>query len=585
MNTTVTAEHQQAHERELQRIEELCAASIRALSGQADLHFRGSRLHRGLKRLPSYAPHLHPTLEEDDFKSFRGAADGLALRLAHSDPDIHQQDCPSEATARILYEMLEQFRVESLVDPGMIGVKRNLQHRFDQWSLAFHHSGLTETLSGLILYTIAQTSRARVHGTSVLEATEDLIETTRGKLIALTGPHLAAMRKTRSEQHLYAPEARILSEKITQMLKDIAAEANGTDEASATDDDQQNPLASGRFSLWMDFDGQDDAGVAIATTERSKALDDARDGYTVFSREYDQTHHTAELVRAAELREYRERLDLQIQEQGLNVRKLARRLKAVLAEPVHDGWEGGQEEGRIDGSRLAQLITSPAERRLFKADRIEPIANCALSFLIDCSGSMKTHVDAVAMLVDLMSRALEQAGVTTETLGYTTGAWNGGRARKDWDRARRPQHPGRLNERWHLIFKDADQSWRRARPSIAALLKADMFREGIDGEAIDWACQRLNDRNEKRRILVVISDGCPMDSATQLANDDTYLDQHLMQVVQKHEEQGAVQIFGIGVGLDLSVFYSRCQAIDLTQGLRYEVFSELIELISGHRRR
>ena len=330
---------------------------------------------------------------------------------------------------------------------------------------------------------------------------------------------------------------------------------------------------------------EDDAGVAVATTERSQALDDARDGYTVFSREHDQTHRTAQLVRAAELREYRERLDLQIQEQGLNVRQLARRLKLVLAEPVHDGWEGGEEEGRIDGSRLAQLIASPTERRLFKADRIEPVANCALSFLIDCSGSMKTHSNAVAMLVDLMSRALEQAGVTNEILGFTTGAWNGGRARKDWERARKPQHPGRLNERWHLILKDADQSWRRARPAIAALLKADMFREGIDGEAVDWACQRLNDRDEKRRILIVISDGCPMDSATQLANDDTYLDQHLMQIVQKHEEQGTVQIFGIGVGLDLSVFYSRCQAIDLTQGLRHEVFGELIELISGHRRR
>ncbi|MFK7967411.1 MAG: cobalt chelatase [Burkholderiaceae bacterium] len=585
MNNGLTTESQQAHERELQRIEELCAASIRALSGQPDLHFRGSRLHRGLKRLPSYAPHLHPKLEDDDFSSFRGASDGIALRLTHSDPEIHKQHSPAEPTARILYEMFEQFRVEAMAPPEMIGVKRNLQHRFDEWSLAFHHSGLTETLSGLILYTVAQTSRARVHGSSVLEATEDLIETTRGKLISLTGPQLAAMRKLRHDQAQYAPEAKVLSEKVTQMLKDIAREANGSDDDGGSGDEDDEPLANGRFSLWMDFDGQDDAGVAIATTERSKALDAATDGYTAFTREYDQTHRTADIVRAAQLREYRERLDQLIQEQGLNARRLARRLKAVLAEPVHDGWEGAQEEGRIDGSRLAQLVSSPAERRLFKADRIEPIANCALTFLIDCSGSMKTHAESVAMLVDLMSRALEQAGVTSEILGFTTGAWNGGRARKDWERARKPQHPGRLNERWHLIFKDAEQSWRRARPSISALLKADMFREGIDGEAVDWACQRLHERNEERKILIVISDGCPMDSATQLANDDTYLDQHLMQVVQKHEEQGAIQIFGIGVGLDLSVFYSRCQAVDLTQGLRFEVFGEIIELISGHRRR
>ena len=191
----------------------------------------------------------------------------------------------------------------------------------------------------------------------------------------------------------------------------------------------------------------------------------------------------------------------------------------MLAEPTHDGWEGAQEEGRIDGARLAQLIISPAERRLFRADRIEPVAHTALSFLIDCSGSMKTHAEPVAMLVDVMARALEMAGATSEILGFTTGAWNGGRAMRDWKRAGQPRHPGRLNERCHLIFKDADTPWRRARPAIGALLKADLFREGVDGEAVDWACARLHDRPEPRKILVVISDGCPMDSATQLAND------------------------------------------------------------------
>ncbi len=569
-------------EREQQRVEELCAAAIRALSGQGDLHFRGGRLHRGLQKLPAFAPHLHPTLDDDDFASFRGAADGLALRLAHSNPALHQSLCPADVNARLVFEMLEQIRVEALVDAQMPGVRRNLAHRFEQWSLAFHDSGLTETLSGLILYTLAQISHARVHGVAVLEATEDMIETTRGKLVSMIGHDLAALRRVRDDQATYGGHAKAIAERIADLLHGLA-ERDGVDEDDEDGNDKDDsPI---RFSLWMDFDAQQDDGPAVAVTERSKALDAAGGGYRIFTTTYDQQHDTTELVRTELLREFRERLDRRIAESGLNASALARQLKAVLAEPTHDGWEGAQEEGRIDGARLAQLIISPAERRIFRADRIEPVAHTALTFLIDCSGSMKTHAEPVAMLVDVMARALEMAGATSEILGFTTGAWNGGRAMRDWKRAGQPRHPGRLNERCHLIFKDAETPWRRARPAIGALLKADLFREGVDGEAVDWAIARLHDRPEPRKILVVISDGCPMDSATQLANDPTYLDQHLLQVVQKHEQAGIVQIFGVGVGLDLSVFYSRCQAIDLEPGLRPEVLREIVALIAGSRRR
>jgi cobaltochelatase CobT len=563
-----------AREKRQQRVEELCAASIRALAAQSDLHFRGGRLHLGLRKLPAFAPHLHPTLDEDDFASFRGAADGLALRLAHSDPGTHALHCPPDSTARMLFELLEQIRVESLASTQMPGVQHNLQHRFDAWSLAFHASGLIETLSGLILYTVAQIARARVHGVPVLEATEDLIETTRGKLVRTLGPDLAALRRTREDQAAYAVHAAAIAGQISALLQ-REAEALGEDEAAAAEQ------AGANFSLWMDFDDTEESATPAATTERSAALDSAQDGYRIFTAAYDQEHRSEDLVRSELLREYREQLDLQIAQRSLNIARLSRHLKALLAEPTAEGWDGAQEQGRIDGARLAQLISSPAERRLFRDDRIEPVAQCALSFLIDCSGSMKQHASAVAMLVDVMARALEAAGVTSEILGFTTGAWNGGRAQRDWQRAGLPPHPGRLNERCHLVFKSAETTWRRARPAIAALLKADLFREGIDGEAVDWACGRLHDRPEERRILIVISDGCPMDSATQRANDATYLDQHLLQVVQRHEQAGAVEIFGVGVGLDLSVFHIRCQAIDLSQGLTEEVLREIVRLIAG----
>jgi cobaltochelatase CobT len=175
---------------------------------------------------------------------------------------------------------------------------------------------------------------------------------------------------------------------------------------------------------------------------------------------------------------------------------------ALLATPLRDDWAQAQEEGFIDGRRLAQLITSPTERRLFRQPVREPVADAAVTFLIDCSGSMRTHRQAVSAMVDVFARALELAGATSEILGFTTGAWNGGRAAKDWQRAGRPTRPGRLNEVLHLVFKAAETPWRRARRDLAAMLKEDAFREGIDGEALQWAAQRLRARPERRRPLL-----------------------------------------------------------------------------------
>jgi cobaltochelatase CobT len=566
---------EQARQRRQQRIEELCAASIRALVGDADLHFRGGRLHQGERRLPAFAPHLHPSIERDPFTAFRGAADGLAMRLRHSDPALHAAQAPADPTAASLFDLLEQIRAESQADERMPGLRHNLLQRFDSWSSAFHHSGLTETLSGLIVYTLVQVVQARVHGRRVLEDTEDLIETTRGRLVTLIGDHLAGLRREREDQQAYAPHARAIAEQVAALLRDLAAAEDGDDEPD------HNRGRRFDFSLWTESDSELDSSPAIASTERSRAFEEAGGAYRVFTRAYDRELHAASLVRPEQLRQFREQLDARIAARGLNVARLARQWKALLAVPTADGWDGAQEEGRIDGSRLAQLIASPAERRLFRAERIEPVAHTALSFLLDCSGSMKQHVETVSMLVDVSARALEAAGVVTEVLGFSTGAWNGGRAARDWQRAGRPQHPGRLNEQLHLVFKDADTAWRRARPGIAALWKADLYREGFDGEAVDWACGRLMALPQTRRILLVVSDGCPMDSATERANDATYLDHHLLQVVRRHEQAGQVEVLGVGVGLDLSLFYSRCQAIDLSRGLSAEVLQELLTLVRG----
>lgn len=570
--------------RQQQRIEELCGATVRALTGERDLHFRARRLYRGTRLLPLAAPHLYPA-PDADFGSFRGAADGLALRVLHSDLALHRAHAPSGGAARAVFDLLEQQRVESLVAEAWVGARQNLRHRFEQWSAAFAASDLFETSSGLLLFTLAQVTRLRLTGEPVHEATEDAIETTRGLLVRTLGPLLTALKRERHDQARFAPHALEVAATVAEMLAALAGAEAGAD---AGDDDS----AVAAFTLRVDFGHDADDTVVVAPHGKSRVLEEADHRYRVYTREYDQQHAAERLVRADELRGLREQLDARIAQSGLNIGRLARDFKALLAQPRPDDWDSGQEEGRIDGRRLAQLVASPAERRLFRTEHLEPQANCQLTLLIDCSGSMKQHSASVALLADVMTRALEQAGVRVEVLGYTTAAWNGGRPAKAWQRAGRPPHPGRLNELRHLVFKAAETSWRRARPGLAALQKNELFREGIDGEALQWACARLREadaadegRAIDRRILIVVSDGSPMDTATNLANDLHYLDHHLRRVVAQEEARGDIEILGLGVGLDLSPFYSRCQALDPAAPVTAATFREVIDLIAGRRHR
>lgn len=564
-----------------QQVEELCVASIRALAGERDLHFRGRRLHRGRQRLPHWAPHLHPALERDDFGSFRGAADGLALRLRHGDAALHAALQPADATERLVFDLLEQFRCESLVDAAHAGVVHNLRHRHEAWSAEFHRSGLTDTARGLLLYALAQMARARITAEPVVEATGDLIEATRFALAPAIGTPLAGLRRERHDPAAFAVHALQIARTVGAMLCEGAAAEARDDAAGAARERADAPS----FALLLDPDAEVSDGIASVEPGDSRVLAESADGYRIFTRAYDRELRPAALLRAPVLAAHRERLDRRVAAQGAHLPKLARALQALLADPADDGWDGAQEQGRIDGRRLAQLVAVPTERRLFRTEREAPAVSAALTLLVDCSGSMKAHAESVAMIAELLLRAAELAGARTELLGFSTGAWQGGRAARDWQRAGRPRHPGRLAETAHLVFKAAEQPWRHARRGIAALLEPTLFREGVDGEAVAWACTRLRAQEVRHRLLLVVSDGCPMESATQLANDASYLDHHLREVVAQEEARGGVAIFGVGVGLDLSPYYGRCQAIDLAAPPGNAVFAELLQMVGGHRRR
>ena len=585
----------QAAARHQQRVEELCAAAIRALCGQRDLHFRARRLHRGRQRLPAFAPHLHPRIEDDDFGSFRGAADGLALRLRLSSEALHQRLAPAEPVRRMLFDMLEQFRVESLAAAGgpdttegavgWPGVRSNLRHRFEQWTLDAHHRGLTDTARGLLLMTVAQMGRARVTAEPVVEAIEDRIEATRAGIGPLLGHGLGPLRRSRHDQAAYAGPALAVADAVARLL-----EASGDGQLLKQADSGHEPDERVAFGFLVQPDDEPEADLtATVVLGSSRVLLGSDSGYRVYTTAYDRVLHPAAHLRPAQLQEFRQRLDGLVAAQGLNLNRLARQLKAALSRPSRDDWASAQEEGLIDGRALAQLVASPTERRLFRQELQEPQADASVTFLIDCSGSMRQHVEHVALLVDVMARALDMAGVPNEILGFSTSAWHGGRALRDWrndsDRQRpgegRPRHPGRVAEVAHLIFKDADTGWRHGRRGIAALLRPDLFREGVDGEALAWAAQRLRTRSEARKLLVAVSDGCPMEAATQQANDEHYLDHHLQQVAGQIESDGDIELAALGVGLDLSPYYRRGHVLDLQHGVTDRLLREVVALLAG----
>lgn len=568
-----------AHSRQQQKTVEICAASARAISRQPDLHFRGRQLYRGSTPQPSPAVHLREHDAERPYAASRGRADAIALRLRHSDPQLHQQHAPIAPIARLIFDLLEQCRIEAQAPAHLPGAGANINANFKHWASHYFHTGLAENYIGNLMLTLILIARARINAAPVPEYAEAAIEATRAAIVPVIGHALAELKACRHDQAAFARPARQLAETVCAMI-----EAELADQQESGDAEQSNnALAAFPLLLAMEEEGSETEAIATAKTGRSPTFSKHHQQYHIYTTEFDQEVAAASLIRPALLTELRAQLDQQIHQQGINVRELARKLAAALNPPQQRSWLFGQEEGRIDGRRLSQLVSSPTERRLFYQDHHQPTSDAVVSLLIDCSGSMREHIDQVAIIVDVMVKALGMAGITSEVLGFSTAAWNGGRAHQQWLSRGRPAQPGRLNETCHLIFKPAEQGWRQSRKSIAALLKADLFKEGVDGEAVAWACQRLRLRAEDQRYLLVISDGCPMDTATNLTNDPFYLDNHLKAVVAQETHRGEITILGLGVGLDLSPYYPRNLAMAGATAVDNRLMTEIVELFASSR--
>lgn len=548
----------------------LGGAVVRTLTANAGLQWSGRTLYDGVDPIALVAAHQCDAL--DTLEDQRALLDGAALRLRLSDAAFHAANAPLDEVERFVYELLEQFRCESLVPEGYPGLRRNLRERLARWGSAFVSSGITETSLGILLFTVALISWSRLTGNEIDDGMADLIESTRAGVVPEIGGDLSAMKRHRRDQARFNAHALRICRWVGQSVK--GAQAQG--QASARPFKSRNG-----FALRLHFQQGPPVPQPAAVIGENKAWQQGKQGYRIFSTRYDQEAEAGVLVRSALLQETRDQMDREISERGLNVSRLARRLQQRLAVTQRDGWHFQLEEGYIDSSRLSQLVCDPLNREIFLAERVMPVVRCAVTILLDCSGSMKAHAQATSLLVDLLGHALAMAGAETEILGFTTKSWSGGRALRDWQLAGSPELPGRLNERLHIVFKSASTPWRRARLALSALRRQELYREGMDGEALEWAAQRLVLRSVDRRILLVVSDGCPMDSATHQANGAHYLDQHLKQVVSRIEKEGSIEVCGLGVGLDLGCFYRRRLGIRLQEGLDHAMLTAVGDLISA----
>lgn len=530
-------------------------------------------------------PFLMVDLADATRQRARGVADAMALLLRFSDLDLHQRLSPSAPLERIVFDLLEQLRCESLAPVELAGLRANLDASFDAWCSSARSERVDESRSAMLVYTVTHMARSRLLGRSVPEDVDELIETTRGHVGPIVGHAIRRLRATSVSQEAYAVPAREIARLVAEIADDSTVAGNAASLAT-------------RFRLFVPsgWDAPESVGdgdhAGGRTTEHGGAAGDGDlatlGDYHVYTRAHDRVVTGRSLYPAERLARHRSDLDRLVAAQAVSAPRLAQRMLQLFGTPSDDDWRFGVDDGVLDGRRLAQLVANEDYHELFRRRRQQRVPDTVVAFLIDNSGSMKRQrFETVAVLIDTFSRALDLAGVSNEVLGFTTGAWTGGRPLDEWRAAGSPPAAGRVNEALHIVYKDAATSWRRARPSLAAMLSVLHFREGIDGEAVAWAHGRLVARPEPRKILVVVSDGAPNDSATSNANRDGFLDDHLRAVAGEIEGRvrrrvpGAVELAAIGIDLDVGGYYRRCVDLDLTGTLglhHYRVLEELAPL-------
>jgi cobaltochelatase CobT len=601
--------------------ERVLAEATRALAGDAALKVvfgtAGPRLEGNRVLLPAPPADLSASRRAQ----LRGQADRLALRRAYHDPDVHARYRPSGYRARALFDALEEARCLALGAQDLAGVAANIAAvQFEELQRSGVLRGPGDN-SEAMAQALALLAREQLAGQSVPEEAQPLVARWRPFFDKRLKEGLGSLAHTVSDQDAYAREQQrvlralglgheLADPRVTPAMPPAAEAAPlvpppttsagggaGEDlgvqrahevaEEDEPDIEPRKPLAQTRSPQAPPESEPSSDAPEGSRLSRIGELD--RDhpnrAYRVFTRAHDEVFEAEELSDPAELVRLRAILDEQARQLPGVVARLARRLERALRAQQRRRWQFDLEEGVLDSARLARVLTEPLGPLSFKQETETDFKDTVVTLLLDNSGSMRGKpILLTALCADLLARTLERCGVRTEILGFTTREWDGGKSRADWIAAGAPRNPGRLTDVRYIVYKTADTAWRRARTNLGLLLRDDLMKDNIDGEALWWAYQRLLARPERRRILMTISDGVPLDQATLSANPGGYLDQHLRQVIRWIEQQAQVELVAIGIGHEVGDYYRRAVAIGSTDDLGPAMIGELGALFENGRK-
>jgi cobaltochelatase CobT len=558
-------------------------------------------------------------LPADQVAEARGFADGFALKLRHHDAALHAKGAPGDAVARAVFDAVESARVEALGSRGYDGIADNLQTALDVRLRSDPITRARTREEAPLSTALALMVREALTGRAVPDAARGGVALVREWVESRTD--LSALSLAIDDQRAFqALATRLLEQlelvegdRVPDEADDGGDEDEGAEEAGDdSQDDSEQETGEGqaeteargeeRQAEDQDGEGETEAGETLDDLDGEPG-DDGEEGmqpvrpnrpfadlaaqfdYKTWSSQFDEVVAATELCDPEELTRLRSHLDQQLVHLQSAVSKLANRLQRRLMAQQNRAWDFDQEEGLLDAARLARVVVSPGMSLSYKVERDTDFRDTVVTLLIDNSGSMRGRpISIAAICADILARTLERCGVKTEILGFTTRAWKGGQARETWLAAGRPPQPGRLNDIRHIIYKKADEPWRRARANLGLMMREGLLKENIDGEALLWAHGRLVARQEDRRILMVISDGAPVDDSTLSVNSGSYLERHLRQVIGFIESKSPVELVAIGIGHDVTRYYARAVTIMDAEQLGGAIIEQLAGLFDADGR-
>jgi cobaltochelatase CobT len=595
--------------------------AVRSLAAEPELEVSFSSEPASLKGLKAKLPSPARNLSAHDIALVRGTGDAYALKKAYHDEKVNSQFRPGSPDAGAVFEAAEQARVEAIGAIAMKGVANNLAVGLEQRLI---NKGLGKARSKddvPLADALGLMVREKLTGQAPPASLKNAVEMWRPFIEEKAGADLAKLEGALRDQKAFARLTRTMLNHLAvgeQMDNDSSADPDaegespdGENEDGEDTDAQQDGESTASESAAEAEDGEEIE--AETTAETSEDLSDESEpeegskpqrheapfagsddwGYKVFTTEFDEEISAEDLCEAEELARLRGFLDQQLSSMQSVVSRLANKLQRLLMAQQNRHWEYDLEEGILDASRLPRIIIDPMYPLSFKREKDTTFRDTCVTLLLDNSGSMRGRpIMVAAMCADILGRTLERVGVKTEILGFTTRAWKGGQAREKWLAAGKPPQPGRLNDLRHIVYKAADEPWRRAKRNLGLMMREGLLKENIDGEALTWAHNRIIARPEQRKILMVISDGAPVDDSTLSVNAGNYLEAHLRRVIEEIETRSPVELTAIGIGHDVTRYYRKAVTIVDAEQLGGAMTTQLTELFAedpgatpGRRRR